>query len=64
MFNTVSELYNDFLGIDFDEYYKLPNAKIIKSKSRNTIQVSYFLKHKIMMFSLKMKNRLIKKTGW
>ena len=32
MLNTASELYNDLLGIYFDEYYELSDAKKIESK--------------------------------
>ena len=27
LYNTVSKLHNDLLGISFDEYYELPDAK-------------------------------------
>ena len=32
MYNTASELYNDLLGIYFDEYYELSDAKRNKMK--------------------------------
>ena len=34
VFNAASELYNDLLGIYFDEYYELPNAKKEKIESK------------------------------
>ena len=35
MYDTTSELYNDFLGIYFDKYNKLPDA------NRNKIEPKY-----------------------
>ena len=60
-YDTVSELYNDFLETYFDEYYDLSDAerKNIEHKHKPK---SYFLKDIIMMTGLKMKNQLIKKN--
>ena len=33
-YNTVSELYNGLLGIYFDKYYELPNAKRKQKESK------------------------------
>ena len=58
MCDTASELNNDFLGIYFDEYHELSDAK------RNKMQPKYdsdnlFIEKNMIMTDLKMKNQLI-----
>ena len=58
MYNTASELYNDFLGIFSDDYNELSDTK------RNNMKHEYhpmklFLKHIVIISGLKMKYLLI-----
>ena len=57
---TASELYNDFLGICFDEYSELPDAK------RNKMDPKYkhedFLKNVIVMAGLIQEEKVIMKN--
>ena len=52
MYDTASELYNDLLGIYFDEYYDLSDPER-KKVSANINLKSFFLKHVIMNRGLK-----------
>ena len=55
VYDNASELYNDYLKIQFDQYYELSDAKREKL-SPNMILIIYFLRHIIMMSDLKMNN--------
>ena len=57
MYKTASELYNDFLGIYFNEYNELSDAKRNKMKDKNKPS-NLFLETYNIMTGVKMKNRL------
>ena len=58
LYDNASEIYNEYLEIYFDEYKVLSDAKK-ESWVINMVLLIYFLKHIIMIPSLKMKNWLI-----